>query len=464
MSPNPTIDRVTAVVLVVLAALFAAREWGAGVPGGIVEGATLLVLLLLGANVRLTRKAFVLVGLALTLWLALSGEDWLGQARRGLEKAAFVAAFFVALSTLRNVAETSPALRRAGAFLAAQPPGRRYGALTGGGHLFALLISYGSISLLGSLASNAARSESDPVIRGHRTRRMLLAIQRGFIASLAWSPLAFSLAITTVLIPGASWAGAAVPGVVSAVIITMTGWAMDTIFKPRLGRPPPKREVEGTWSLMLPLMVLLVLLAGAVSGAHFLTGIRVVGVVMVVVPVIALVWAVIQRIGLGREGTLRGRARGYITGELPGYRGEIVLLMMAGYIGTVGAPVLQPVLLSLGFAPEALPTWAVLVILVWIVPALGQVGMNPILAVTLISPLFPSPEALGVPPAAMVAAITAGWAMSGATSPFTATTLLIGSFGRVSATHVGLRWNGVYFLVATSILTGWVLLFGLVLS
>ena len=464
MTPNPLIDRAAAGLLIVLTALFAAREWGAGVPGEIIEGLSLLVLLLLGLNVRLTRKAFILVGLALTLWLALTGEDWLGHARRGLEKAAFVAAFFVALSTLRNVAETSPALRKGGAFLAAQPPGRRYGALTIGGHLFALLINYGSISLLGSLASNAARAEADPVIRGHRTRRMLLAIQRGFIASLPWSPLAFSLAITTALIPGASWAGAAVPGVISAVIITMTGWAMDSIFKPRLGRPAPKREVEGSWSLMLPLVLLLFLLAGMVSGAHFLTGIRVVGVVMVVVPAIAAVWAVIQRVGLGREGSLRGRARGYVTGELPGYRGEIVLLMMAGYIGTVGAPVLQPLLMSLGFSPEALPTWAVLVILVWIVPVLGQFGMNPILAVTLISPLFPSPEALGIPPAAMVAAITAGWAMSGATSPFTATTLLIGSFGGVSATHVGLRWNGVYFLVATSILTGWVLLFGLVLG
>lgn len=464
MTPNPIIDRAAAGLLVVLTVLFALREWGVAVPGVAIEGVALVILALLAVNVRLTRKAFVLVGLALTLWVALSGGDWIDALRQGLEKAAFVASFFVALSTLRNVAETSPALRRAGAFLAAQPPGRRYGALTVGGHLFALLINYGSISLLGSLASTAAKTEGDPVIRGHRTRRMLLAIQRGFIASLPWSPLAFSLAITTALIPGATWAGAAVPGMITAVIITMTGWAMDSIFKPRLGRPPPRQAVDGSWSLMRPLLFLLCLLAVAVSGAHFLTGIRVVGVVMVIVPTIAVVWAVIQRVGLGREGTLRGRARGYITGELPGYRGEIVLLMMAGFIGTVGAPVLQPLLMSVGFAPEALPTWVVLVILVWIVPVLGQIGMNPILAVTLISPLFPSPEALGISPGAMVAAIAAGWAMSGATSPFTATTLLIGAFGNVSATHVGLRWNGAYFLVATSILTGWVLVYGLVLS
>lgn len=466
MTPSQIIDRAAAALLILLTALFAVREWGGAVPGLVIEGVSVLILALLAATVRLTRKAFLLVGIGLSFWLALAGEDWVAVSRQGLEKAAFVASFFVALSTLRNAAESSPALRRGGAFLAAQPPGRRYAALTVGGHLFALLINYGSISLLGSLASNAARSEKDAVIRGHRTRRMLLAIQRGFIASLPWSPLAFAMAITIALVPGASWAGAVLPGLGSAAIITMTGWAMDTIFKPRLQghRPPPRKAVEGSWSLMLPLLFLLVLLAGTVSGAHFLTGIRIVGVVMVIVPAIAFAWAIIQRVGLGREATLTGRARSYVTGELPGYRGEIVLLMMAGYIGTVGAPVLQPLLASIGFAPENLPTWAVLVILVWIVPLLGQIGMNPILAVTLISPMVPSPEALGIPPGAMVAAITAGWAMSGATSPFTATTLLIGSFGNVSATHVGLRWNGGYFLVATSILTVWVLIYAFLLG
>ena len=63
----------------------------------------------------------------------------------------------------------------------------------------------------------------------------------------------------------------------------------------------------------------------------------------------------------------------------------------------------------------------------------------------------------------MVAAIAAGWALSGATSPFTATTLLIGSFGKVSAVHVGLRWNGGYFLITATLLSVWVCVYGLLL-
>lgn len=463
MTTSAFIDRLAAGLVVFLTFIFALGEWGLTLPKFLVEGTALAVIALLTLRVKLTRMLFVFAGIGLTLWLGLAGESWLEIAARGLSSAAFIAAFFTALSTLRNVAETSPALRRVGNFLAAQPPGRRYAALTVGGHLFALLINYGSISLLGGLASQSARSEADPKIREIRTRRMLLAIQRGFISSLTWSPLAFSLALATVLIPGASWATAALPGLMSGAIIMLIGWAMDWIFKPRLANPPPRMKVEGSWTLMTPLVVLLALLAVSVLGFHRLLDIRVVGTVMVVVPVIALCWAIIQHAGEPFATGLGARAVSFVNRELPGYRGELILLMMAGYIGTVGAPVLQPIVVSLGLHPEALPAWAVLTILVWLIPLLGQFGMNPILAFTLIAPLIPHADTLGVAPSAIVVAIVSGWALTGATSPFTATTLLIGSFAKVSAIHVGLKWNGGYFLTAAVAVTGWVLVYGLVL-
>lgn len=463
MTFRDIIDRCSAALLVFLTVLFAAKEWGLSVPVFLIRGTTFVTISLLFLNVRITRKAFVLTGIALTSWLVLKGEDWIGVGLRGLDAAAFIAAFFTALSTLRNAAETSPALRRAGSFLAAQPPGRRYAALTAGGHLFALLINYGSISLLGGLASQSARTEPDPVIREIRTRRMLLAIQRGFISSLPWSPLAFAMAITNALIPGATWAASVLPGLGSAAIIIFSGWAMDTLFKPQLSNPPPRAAIEGSWALLTPLFFLLILLSVTVLGIYSAWGLRVVGIVMVVVPAIAIGWAMLQHWAPGAEGSFGPRARHFLYDELPGYRGEIVLLMMAGYIGTVGAPLLQPIVAAFGLHPENLPAWALLALFVWIIPVLGQVGMNPILAVTLIAPLIPAPESIGISPSAMVVAIASGWALSGATSPFTATTLLIGSFGNVSALHVGLRWNGWYFLVTAVLLTAWVCFYGLVL-
>lgn len=145
--------------------------------------------------------------------------------------------------------------------------------------------------------------------------------------------------------------------------------------------------------------------------------------------------------------------------ELPSYRGELTLLMMAGFIGTAGSQLFAPMMQAIGFDPSYLPSWIVLVSLVWIIPLAGQIGMNPILAVTLIAPLIPTATDLGVQPIAIVVAITSGWALSGASSPFTATTLLIGSFGGISATRVGLVWNGAYTLICGVVLSIWVIIF-----
>ena len=463
--PAALITWITSGLLVLLTGLVALTEWGAGWPSPLVPWAVLAILALLTLRVRNSRRAFVAVGAVLTLWLGLADPEWQGAALRGCYSAGFIGAFFTALSTLRNVAETSPAIGRAGRFLASQPPGRRYAALTLGGQLFALLLNYGAITLLGSLATASAEAEPDPVIRDHRRRRMLLAIQRGFVASLPWSPLAFAMAITTALIPGARWADAVAPGLVSAAIIAGTGWALDSIFKPRVTLPPGSRaRGEGSWMAISPLLLLLALFGITVGGLHVATGIRIIGVVMVVVPVIACAWAVIQHVGGGLDFGLGKRLRDYLARDLPGYRGEIALLMMAGYIGTVGAPLLAPLVARSGLDAALVPGWALLVALVWVIPVLGQLGMNPILAVTLLAPLIPEAGALGVAPAAIVTAIAAGWAMSGTTSPFTATTLLIGSFGKVSAMHVGLRWNGGYVLTTGALLTAWVLIYAFVLG
>jgi len=162
----------------------------------------------------------------------------------------------------------------------------------------------------------------------------------------------------------------------------------------------------------------------------------------------------VQEHGAGRP--VVRRAGAYALSELPAYRGELALLLMAGTIGTLGGALAAPLVAALGLELSALPAPAILVGLVWITPLLGQAGMNPILTVSLLGPLLPAPEAMGVSPTAVILALTSGWALSGASSPFTATTLLIGSMGGVSAWHVGLVWNGVYTLVAGAALSLWV--------
>ena len=65
-------------------------------------------------------------------------------------------------------------------------------------------------------------------------------------------------------------------------------------------------------------------------------------------------------------------------------------------------------------------------------------------------------EIMGVTPAAVTTALTAGWALSAASSPFAATTMLVGNIARVSAWHIGLVWNGAYTALSALMLSAWV--------
>ncbi|HEY9058423.1 MAG TPA: hypothetical protein VIN77_14830 [Aurantimonas sp.] len=445
------IDRIIGVVLIITAAAVLLREWTGSEAASLVGSVGVFTFLVLATpRARPSRQAFVAVGIGLVATTILSRPDWREVVARGLEQAAFIAAFFIALASLRNPASTSPAIARCGQYLASQPPGKRYLALTIGGHLFALILNYGAISLLGGLTESIASREANAEIREIRNRRMLQAIQRGFVATLAWSPLAFAMAITTSIIPGSSWSGAAGFAILNAILVTFVGWALDSLYKPKLSQPAPRRTGPiGGWRDLKPLLALLLLLFGGVAALELLTGLRMIAVVMLLVPAIAVAWLFIQ--ARGPEGASRrtlARLRNIALAEVPSYQFELVLLVMAGFIGTAGSALLEPLLDRQPSGLDAVAGPLILMSLVWIIPLLGQIGMNPILSVSLFAPLLPSAAAMGVSPNAIVVALTAGWALTGASSPFTATTLIVARLGHTSAHRVGLVWNRGFNLAA----------------
>ncbi|MDS9469299.1 hypothetical protein RGQ15_17185 [Paracoccus sp. MBLB3053] len=437
-----------------------AAEYGSSpVLAGLSGVLSLATILAFCVSDRSSPRIFAVVGLAMVILAILSRSDGLAGSWSAVEKGSFVIALYTALSAIRIAASGSEEILACGRFLAGQRPGLRYLALTIGGHLFGLILLYGSIALLGSLASESAMREPDPEIRRHRRRRMLVAVQRGFASTLSWSPLGFSMAITTALVPGAEWPKVALPCLAISITMIIVGWGMDAIFKPRLNRPVPIGSGPGGgWLLHLrPLLLLLAVVVTGVFLLHQAAHVDVVVAVMSFVPTVAMAWILQQgkSSGTGRMSHLGHRVGEFTTRELPAYGGQIVLLFMAAFIGSLGAFLLVPMMPRLGIDLGALPPLLIVVSMVWLVPLTGQMGMNPILSVSLIVPMLPSPAEMGVDPAALVAAIVGGWAITGTTSPFTASVLLIGSFGKVSPRHVGLAWNGFYALVMGIVISAW---------
>ena len=232
------------------------------------------------------------------------------------------------------------------------------------------------------------------------------------------------------------------------------------MFKPKLSTGViPTRQIEGNWFAILPLLLLLVLLVTLLVGAYLISGIRVLALVMIIVPLLSVVWLAVQNIGEHPLIQVRQRSADYILVQLASFRGELVLLMMAGYIGTVASPLLGSLMTILNIDLSSLPAWSILVFLVWFIPLVGQLGMNPILAVALIAPILPEASQLGISPVSIVVALTAGWILSGVSSPFTATTMMVGNFAGVSSTHVGQNWNGIYTILCGVLLSVWVVIY-----
>lgn len=459
MKVNRGADLLAGFILIALLFLVAVSEWF-GVSKADPLSAVLCVILLavFAPWVSRSRLVFIACGSALALIAAFTQPDWADHVSAALRSAAFIAAFLTALTALRNAAETSAPIRKCGRFLARQRPGRRYLALTLGGHAFALVLSYGSLVLLGHIVNENVQQEENPQIRLHRTRRMLLAVQRGFVSTLPWSPLGLGMAISTTIIPGATWSGAVPACLVSAAILASTGWALDTAFKPRIrGVAPRLVYPEGGWSAVTPLLVLLAILIFVIVAVDLAVNLRIVSVILVVVPAISLCWIGLQNMmAADTAETLRRHFGKFVANDLPGFRSEFVLIMMAGFIGTLGAALVGPLLPSIGLDLSQVPGQIILLSLVWLIPLAGQIGMNPIMSVSIMAPLLPLPSQMGVAPNDIVLAITSGWALAGASSPFTATTVFIGAMGGVSPTRVGLVWNGPYVLICGVLLSVWV--------
>lgn len=240
----------------------------------------------------------------------------------------------------------------------------------------------------------------------------------------------------------------------TAAILFLTGWAQDRIAAPRhLASLVP----ETTGTPLRPLLRFVAVLAAIVLftfGAAWVAGTRLPTAVLFTVPVSAFVWMAVQRHRLGGGLGLRRAATAFRRRSLtffPGMRTEVAVLGSAGFIGVVLAEMLPrswvaEQILGLGLAGAGLAAGATVLVVI-----AAQVGLNPIVSVTLLASVLRDPAALGIPVPIMAAGLMAGWGLAMVTSPLTASMLMTARLARTSPYTVGYGWNGPY-VVATCLL------------
>ena len=418
---------------------------------------------------------------AQVLFLALSAIGLVGIATvadpwslflAGWQRGAIYGGFFLALSCLRDAAETSPLVRRCGRHLVAQPPGRRYAALTGGGHLFGIILSYGAIDLLGAMVtranaiSAAAHWESARILRA---RRMLMAIHRGFCVMNCWNPLNLMTVIVSTAVPAAPMRALIPAALLVSVALMGLGWAEDRMAAARsVTRDTVGQSTQERWSIHLRMVGRVLGVMILAEAASLILHISLTASVTVAVPPVALVWAVLQSGGyIGRARTSGDRAMGWAMAgramgvtrrrmlrflhRVPGFRAEATVLAASGFMGVaVGAALpasgMEPLLAWL--PPIAIPLLVPVVLI-----ATGQIGLNPIAIVALIGAILPDPLALGLSPAVLAFSCMLGWGLAVNMTPMSASAIITARWAGVSPWTVTTRWNLAYSLSA--LVVGW---------
>ena len=389
------------------------------------------------------------------VFLALSAIGLLGIANAAdkldlflsaWRRGAVFASFFFALGILRDAAETSPLVRRCGQQLVAQPPGRRYAALTGGAHVFGIILSYGAIDLLAAMVARA-NVQGDFALR-----RMMLAIYRGFTIMNCWAPLNLMTVVVSAAIPGAPMLFLVPIAFVVAQLMLALGWLEDFLHAPLAHGEPIRPTTTESWAIHLGIvaLVLLVMLCAQATAALFTVTLA--AGITLVLPPIGLAWIGLQyrRFGRARLPYLLARRLQKFRHRILSFRGEAAILGASGFIGIALAGLLPPE----GLAPILSPLPGLLIAL--LVPVLliatGQLGLNPIAVITILGAAMPAPASLGVSPTVLAFACMLSWGLAVGMTPMSASAIATARWANSDPWTVSTRWNA-WFTVWALLLT-----------
>lgn len=371
----------------------------------------------------------------------------LAQAARTI---CYFSAFFTATGFLRLAAESSALIGRCGAHLLAQPAGRQYLAMTFGTNLMGLILSFGAVQLLGTMVGRAvAAAGGPPALRHAREKRLYMAVLRGICMAPAWSPFSVALALALTLAPDADWNVVVGLGFVAAVGLMLLGWLLERRRSDAADTMPVAGA--GTWADQGRLVGLVLAIFAVVVAAEEALHLRLIIAVMLTVPLVAFAWIAWQLRARGPGGAaaeLGRRVAGQVRTTFPAYRAEIAILASAGFGGTLIAAALPRQQIADWLVAAQLPAAAVPILIVLVITLGGQVALNPIITITVLSAVLPPLDAIGVPPALAAAAVMLGFALCVGSSPFGLFALMTARLASRPVGEITHRWNGRFTVLA----------------
>jgi hypothetical protein len=434
---------------------------------GLLSIATLLALLIVALpQLQLRERVLAAISMLLTIIASTHHETPANLFEQAGLQAAFLTAFMVLLSLLKDGAITSPSVLEVGNFLTTRSPGRRYLAIHCGSQLLGMVLNFGALTLLGPLIQRGARSVDtmNSALARWREQRQLSALTRGFSWTVAWSPATVSMAITISVVKDASLLVVCAYGVTAAAGSLLIGWTLDR-HTGQLARLSLKRITDDTTGTNnnalqeqtvsgLPraavrrLGVVCFTLFALSAIIILLNDSRTVSALMLASPTVTALWIMAQHRQTRSDwAALQNRLRRIAVESVPAGTSEAITLACAGYIGVIVVALVNPqqVAEATGITGIAEP-WLYLLAMAAI-PLLSNLAMPPILTVTVLGGLFSTLPFEGISPDLFACALIWGWALNLTASPFGGVPLILGRITGLSSTRLSWHWNGVFSLL-----------------
>lgn len=412
-------------------------------------------------DMALIAKLTFLVALGFGLIVAFTGGLSPEVLELAIGRSAFFTFFLVSMDILRSAAMTSRMVLVSGKTIVSQPPGRRYAMITIGGHLFAILLNLGAISLLGAMNRRSIEDNpegADPRIQDVRLRRMTLALVRGFTAFTMWSPTAVTMIVLMAAIPGLDWYQFAPVGFLTIVLYLTLGWALDRVSYPRRPQQKQTQPLVQVLKVLAPMSILTVVILASAVLFSWLTGVRLIGALFICVPIYGFGWICVQYSRAGPITSLRLGQRRTVRKILPALvtmRSEISILSSAGFIAAVLPLQIDTQALGHFISGLGLTEGWLLVALMWFVSLTAPLGLNPIISVAVSIEVFARLSGFDFNPYLLALGGALAWGMATGMSPLGATIRLSARAVDRDPFKVGLIWNlpfSAIVLVTSSIL------------
>jgi hypothetical protein len=325
---------------------------------------------------------------------------WIGKPQLlmvGFDLAQIFGAFFPAVLLLRATAEVSPRLLQLQAGAGALSADQSRGWTLYGAHGLGAVLNVGALAVLAPVVSRDAGE----------ARRLQLAqsAAHGVATAIMWSPFFVALAFTSQLVPQAPlW---------QSMLIGLGAGLMGLALSHRMFmRELSVGSLLHAIGHLRPLLAPMTVMIGAVLACTVLLQMSGLQAVSVALPVLCALYLAVRgaqaaRTAWGRAFTSFGRLSD-----------ELLIVVGAMLLGAVVTALPPVVALAGSMTPSALTGAPLVVVMVVALVALGQLGLHPMVGVSIFVPVFAT-GTFGISPPLLVAAAVFSWALSASVAIWT---------------------------------------------